>query len=72
MSVPMDMWLSQIYLGIMWMLMVLIMCMSMNVLKGLVGVFMLVSLGEMQPNSQPHKRSGHPVQRSRRLSEKQQ
>ena len=45
MSVPMDMRLSQIYPSIVWMLMVLIMCMSMNVLKGLVGVFMLVSLG---------------------------
>ncbi len=72
MSVPMDMWLSQIYPGIVWMLMVLIMCMSMNVRKGLVGVFMLVSLGEMQPNSQPHKRSGHPELRRRSLSEKQQ
>ncbi len=40
MSVPMDMWFSQIEPGIVWLLMVLIMCMSMNVRKGLVGVFM--------------------------------
>lgn len=48
---PMQMWLCQIRLSVVLVLMVLIVCMSMRVFKWCVGVFVLVSLGHVKPNT---------------------
>ena len=60
MSVPMNMWFCQIQPSVVLVLIVLIMRMSMCMLKRFVGVFMIVRLGEMKPDTQAHQCGGKP------------
>ena len=46
--------------GLMHMLMVFIVLMAVGVLKWLVGVRVFVLLGQVQPDTQPHQRTGQP------------
>ena len=55
MPMPMGMWFCQIYPSLMLMLMVLIMGMCMCVFQWLVGVCVLVGLGQMKPHTQAHE-----------------
>lgn len=71
-SVPMRMRLRLIHTCFVWMLVVLIVRVDMGVLKGGVGMSVLMGLAQVQPYAQAHERKSHPKRRGGSFSEKQQ